>query len=46
MNVKKTKMMLVNRNYEKDRRNGVKRYVCIKVNRQILEQVKKFKYLG
>ena len=46
MNVKKTKTMLVSRDHEKDRRNGVDRHVCIKVNGQILEQVKKFKYLG
>ena len=46
MNVKKTKTMLVSRDHEKDRRNGVDRHVCVKVNGQILEQVKKLKYLG
>ena len=46
MNVKKTKTMLVSRDHEKGRRSGVDWHVCIKVNRQILEQVKKFKYLG
>ena len=46
MNVKIPKTMLVSRYHEKDRWNGVDRHVCIKVNGQILEQVKKFKYLG
>ena len=46
MNVKKTKTMLVSRDHEKDRRQGVKRTVKIWVDGKPLEQVQKFKYLG
>ena len=45
-NNKKAKTMLVSRDHEKDRRNGVDRHVCIKMNGQILEQVKKFKSMA
>ena len=46
MNIKEMKTMLISTDHEKDRRNGVDQHVCIKVNGQILEKVKKFKYLG
>ena len=46
MNVKKTKTMLMSRDHDRDRREGINRRVNIMVNGQKLEQVQKFKYLG
>ena len=44
MNV--TKTMLMSRDHDRDRREGINRRVNIMVNGQKLEQVQKFKYLG
>ena len=46
MNVKKTKTMLISRDQERDKRNGLRRSVNILVNGETLEQVDKFRYLG
>ena len=46
MNIKKTKTMLISRDHDRDRRQGISRNVSVTANGQTLEQVQKFKYLG